>query len=77
MKIILKSDEHGYLYVWQLATHSANKTFTKPGGLAFLQSDRHVKIAFIMGGQTTTDINFFIKIKVKKLCRENSNCQCF
>ena len=47
------------------------------GALLFLQSDRHVKIAIDMGGQTTTQINFFIKIKVKKVCRENSNCKCF
>ena len=65
--------------IFNFSTRSANKTFTKPGGLAFLQCDRHVKIAIVMsqGGQTTTQINFFIKIKVKKLWRENTNCQCF
>ena len=46
--MMLRPDEHGYLYVWQLATHSANKTFTKLGGLAFLQYDRCVKIAIVM-----------------------------
>ena len=44
---MLQLDVHLYLYVWQMATHHANKTFKKPGGLAFLQYGRHVKIAII------------------------------
>ena len=44
---MLQLDVHGYLYVQQMATHCANKTFKKPGGLAFPQYGRHVKIAII------------------------------
>ena len=44
---MLKPNGHGCLYVWQMATHHANKNFKKPGGLAFLQYGRHVKIAII------------------------------
>ena len=46
-KLMLKHDGHGYLYVWQMATHSANKNFTKPGCLDFLQCGRCVKIAIV------------------------------
>ena len=33
---MLQLDVHGYLYVRQMATHSANKTFKKLGVLHFL-----------------------------------------
>ena len=47
-KIMLKPDEHGYLYVWQMATHSANKNFKKAVGLAFPQYEGCVKIVIVM-----------------------------
>ena len=45
-----------------MATHCANKNFKKPGGLAFPQYGRHVKIAIVRtwGGPVTTQINFFL-----------------
>ena len=71
-QIMLKPDGHGYLYAWQMATHSANKNLKKAGGLAFPQYGRCVNIAIVMtqGGQTTTQIIFFIKISKKAWHRQ-------
>ena len=44
---MLQLDVHGYIYVSQMATHFANKTFNNSGGLAFPQYGRHVKIVIV------------------------------
>ena len=65
---MLKPDGHGYLYAWQMATHSANKNFKKMQGVLHFhnmadkcQNCYH----YDLGWANYHKNNFFIKISKK------------
>ena len=72
-QIMLKPDGHGYLYAWQMATHSTNKNFKKTRGScisAIWQMCQNCYCYDFRVGKLPHEFNFFIKINKKAWYRK-------